>query len=870
VAVVIVVVWFADEHRPATELLGPGDVFRSDDSGLWAAYEDPAAALAAAVGVAYLGSVGVHAGTVRATDRGYEGLEVNKAGRVAAAAMAGQVVVSSAAAALLGGVALPDLELAPLGEVPLPGVTEDEMLWTAVPSGESGRVSAGLVLRSRPGNLPGQLTTFVGRARELAEVVDLMRTNRLVTLTGPGGVGKTRLGLQAASDAMSRHRHGAWLVDLAEAQDPDLVPSTIAETLGLGVGQRDLLDELVTFLESRSVLLVVDNCEHVIDAVADTVHALLKGAPNLSVLATSRERLGIPGETPWTVPALELPDPETAPVEVLASSDAVALFTERAAIVDSQVALTEAATRAIAELCRRLDGIPLAIELAAARSATLTPSEILHELTDRLDLLSTSDRAVHPRHRTLGAVIDWSYQHLADQERTLLRRLSVFQAPPTLGAIRAVCVDGPLPAAAMVDHVEGLISKSMLARVPGTDPPRFRMLQTIRQYAHNQLAATGEEEAMHLAHAAYYLDLVRRAGAGIEASDVAWLHAVRLDMDNLRNVITWSLDSGDPAVGFEIAAGIAPVWEVTGQVHEALAVAERLLSTTASVDPRLLAKVAWVAGWARWRMGHLDHARDRLEKALDVAVSSQDHRTEALIRMTLGNIAYDEGDKEAALDAYRRGIEPAERASDALLHSKLLMNVGIVHAWLGQHAEEEEYYRRALGLQRSTGHRREEAWTLLNLGDMLVQRGDRNATALFSDALAIAETLGDRILEASALMELGSVAWRDEDLAAAREQLGTALRVFHEAGNTWNVLDIIWRLAGIAFTEGSHDSAALLIAAEAAWRRELGLGPPDSSHDLTALADRIRAAMSAEDYESAQLRAEALRLDEVVALALAV
>src|SRR5918997_3914016 len=347
-------------------------------------------------------------------------------------------------------------------------------------------------------NLPLQLTSFVGREREIAEARDLLAEQRLLTLTGPGGCGKTRLALKAAAELAERFEDGVWLVELASLSDPALVPQTVAFALGMREQPGRLLtDTLSEYLELKKMLLVLDNCEHLVEACAQLAEALLRACPNLRILATSREALGITGETGWLVPSLSLPDPRyLPPVDELPRYEAARLFIERAAAMLPTFELTDRNAAAVARLCRGLDGIPLAIELAAARVKVLSVEQIAERLHDRFRLLTLGSRTALPRHRTLRATIDWSHDLLSEEEKVLFRRLSVFVGGFALGAAEAVCVGEDLEENEVLDLLSHLVDKSLVVMQERGGGMRYGLLETVRQYGREKLEESGEAEAV--------------------------------------------------------------------------------------------------------------------------------------------------------------------------------------------------------------------------------------------------------------------------------------------------------------------------------------------------------------------------------------
>ncbi len=429
-------------------------------------------------------------------------------------------------------------------------------------------------------NLPSQLTSFVGREKEISAVTRLIAANRLVTLTGPGGTGKTRLSLRVAADLLDSFPHGVWFVELAALANSALVPQTVMTTLGLREESgRSLLEILTDFLRAKTVLLILDNCEHLVEASAQLAETLLQACPNLRLLVSSREALGIPGETPYRVPSLAIPDGHAAySAASIVQFEAARLFMERAKAVAPAFAVSDENASAIAKICARLDGIPLAIELAAARVKILKVEQIAERLDDRFRLLTGGSRTALPRQQTLRALIDWSYDLLSITERSLLVRLSIFAGGWTLEAAEKVCGDDQLPVFDILDLLMQLVNKSLVVvDVDDGSETRYRMLETIRQYAREKLAGSDEGSGLRTRHLDYFLAFSERATPELHGSQVAvWLRQLDADLDNLRAALEWSLSQNVQA-GLQMVGILMPYWDAHNDMHEGIEWSELFL-----------------------------------------------------------------------------------------------------------------------------------------------------------------------------------------------------------------------------------------------------------------------------------------------------
>jgi predicted ATPase/class 3 adenylate cyclase len=571
-----------------------GVVFSSMGDGMAAAFWSASAALAAAVTAQrLLGAetwaiaapirvrMGIHTGEAVARDGDYFGTAVNRTARLMAIGHGGQLLCSSVTAEIVGdGVVLVDL-----GEYRLRDLERPMHVFQI---GE-GNFPALRSLDSFLGNLPLQVSSFVGRERELVRGIEALGASRVVTFTGVGGVGKTRLGLQVAAEVLPRFRDGAWLVELAPVRDPDQVAGAVAAVFGVSArAGQNIEDALVEFLRTKQMLLVVDNCEHLLEAVADLVDRIEHSCPRVVVLATSREGLALDGEQILALPSLGTPDGQ-ADLDTISRADAVDLFVQRARHVDGDFALTGENAAAVAQVCRRLDGVPLAIELAAARIQAMTPSELARGLDHRFDTLAGGRRRAVQRHQTLRAAIDWSYDLLSEPERRLLARLSVFAGGCTRHSAEAVCGWDPLHPSAVFALLSGLVARSLVvAQRQGSDT-RYRLLETIREYGEERSAEHGETAGLRARHAEHYLHLARRlfeAAAGPGEADTA--RRLRAEEDNLLAAMANAVDTGDLDVALGLLAtptGIAVLGVVFCRLSRSTSWTSRAPASTPSTPP---------------------------------------------------------------------------------------------------------------------------------------------------------------------------------------------------------------------------------------------------------------------------------------------
>jgi non-specific serine/threonine protein kinase len=507
---------------------------------------------------------------------------------------------------------------------------------------------------ARAHNLPAQLTSFVGRSRESEDVQRSLAGARLVTLTGAGGCGKTRLALHVAANLLPQFPQGVWIVDLSGLSEPDLVAHTLAATLGIREASSRPLDEaLVEYFRAHRVLLVLDNCEHLINECAKLVEGLLRQAEPLHVLATSREGLGLPGEIVWRVPSLTLPESSsTQTLDAVANCEAVRLFSDRARAVDASFAITDQNARVVTEICRRLDGIPLAIELAAAKLKVLSVDQLHERLKDRFRLLTGGSRTAVARQRTLEATIDWSYDLLSESERILLCRLSVFPGGWTLDAAEQICDGDGLDTSEIVELLSHLVDKSLVNvdAETGTER-RYRCLETVRQYGRDRLARLGQTERTRDRHLEFYVALARRAEPELQRPEQArWLMRLQLEHANLRSALEWCFDNRDhPNTAIELASSLSWFWMKRGHLGEGEQWLTRALAIGANASPALQAKALLGLSLLRFFTGEYATCSASIDTCLTFARGVEDRGTAAMALGVKAFIAMESGDMAEAV-----------------------------------------------------------------------------------------------------------------------------------------------------------------------------------------------------------------------------
>ena len=606
-----------------------------------------------------------------------------------------------------------------------------------------------LVGDHRRHNLPAQLTSFVGRHREIEEVRRLLANNRLVTLTGAGGCGKTRLALQVAAELVDQFTDGVWFVDLSPLSEQGLIPQTVAATLGVReLPNRSLAEVLAEYLRPRHVLLLLDNCEHLIAECAHLVGPLLRTATSLHVLATSREGLGIAGELVSRVPSLSLPAAsELPPSQALLEFDAIRLFAERARAVDASFMVSASNAATVTKICHRLDGVPLALELAAARLNVLTVEQINRRLSDRFRLLTGGSRTAVARQRTLEATIDWSYDLLSETERVLLCRLSVFPGGWTLEAAEDVCVGDDIDQDIMVDLLSHLVDKSLLiVDAEAAGERRHRFLETVRQYGRERLVRSGDAERVRDRHLSFFSELVRRAEPELQKPDqVFWLNRLHREYDNVRSALDWCLamaERGD--TGLELAAALTWFWIKRGYFAEGRQWLERALAPTES-SGRLRAKALNSLGSIAVFQADYTTTLTRSEESIALGRKAGDLRTTAHSLFLQGVVAVQRGDLEQIARLASESQTAAIASEDLWVQAHPLELLGFVAVFEGHYDRAAQVFKDALELFRRSGDMWGISRMLTNVGQVSVlQRHYSRAKVLAAEGIALSQELGDR------------------------------------------------------------------------------------------------------------------------------
>jgi predicted ATPase/class 3 adenylate cyclase len=768
-----------------------GSVVKSTGDGIHAAFEDPVDALAAtaefqialetpdaSAGLQLRVRCGIHAGMIERRDGDYFGSAVNRAARIMNAAHGGQVLTSQAVAELVQGRLPEGMSLRDLGALRLRDLAGAEHVFQLQHGGLRPAFPPLRSLEAVPNNLPQQVTTFIGREREQEQVKAALRKTRLLTLTGIGGIGKTRLSLQVAADIVNEYPDGVWFVELAPITDGNLVPQAVATVLGVKEETgRPLTEALVACLRERQQLLVLDNCEHLVSACAELAHQLLQAGPRFSILASSREPLNIAGETIYTVPPLSVPGLDgSMATDSIMRFEAVHLFVERARAMKASFRHSDQCMPAIVEICRQLDGIPLALELAAARVRVLSVEQIAARVNDRFRLLTTGDRTALPRQQTLRAMIDWSYDLLTEKERMLLRRLAVFAGGWTLEAAESIGSGGGVEQSQVLDLLTDLVDKSLV--MVDAEGGRYRLLETVRQYANELLALSGDAEDARARHLGYFLRLAEEAWSGLVGPEQGvWLARLDFERENLLAAHAWCMQSKDGGeLALKLANSIKQYWVSRGQLGLRYRLVVEALAH-AGAQSRNLARCHGLfnAGQVCYFMGNYDQSIEYLREGLAIARELQEHaRIEACLQL-LGLSSLGRGDTIAARGYLEEAVVRAREQGNRREIAAATNGLAQFHRVVGELNAAEPLYEDVLALAREIGDRESAAVAELNLAMVAICKGlaDR-ARPMLLEAIAIARDMGSRPTGQSAIEVTAGMAAKQELWARAARLFGAA------------------------------------------------------------------------------------------------
>jgi predicted ATPase/DNA-binding SARP family transcriptional activator/DNA-binding CsgD family transcriptional regulator len=722
-------------------------------------------------------------------------------------------------------------------------------------------------------NLPAARTNFVGREREMVEVKRKLAMTDLLTLTGTGGCGKTRLALEVARDLVGVYPDGVWLVELAPLSEGALVPQVVTEALGVQEQpKRPLLESLLDALRDKDMLLVLDNCEHLIDAAASLVDDLLDSCPRLRVLATSREPLGVMGELGWLVPSLSVPDAQQSPtIEEFEGYESARLFVDRASKKHPGFELTPQNATAVAQVCARLEGIPLAIELAAARIGILSAEQISERLGHSLKLLTGGDRMADRRHQTLRATLDWSYELLGEPEQVLFGRLSVFAGGFTLEAAESVGAGGDIEDEDVLELLSQLVDKSLVAAEESWERgARYRLLEPVRQYAQEKLRVSGEAEAVGRRHTEFFLTLAEEAELELSRPRQAeWIDRLETEHDNLRAALSWALER-EVDLGPRMAGALCRFWHTRGYLSEGRRYLEEAVASSDVVPATVRAKALDGLGWIAEPQGDYERARLAYEESLELYRSSNDTRGVANALGDLGSLALDRGDYARATSLLEESLTLHRELGSNEDVVGVLNGLGVLASAKGDREQSISFFSEALALSRGTGNVRKNAASLGNLGITMLVHGDlERATVLLEESLALLRDIGDSSNIAIGLMYSGLAALTRGDHERVKALSEESLKLLQKGEDKQHIADCLEIMAGAAGAQGRAQRAARLWGAAEALREDLGvLLQPEDRKVLDPYLTTARSSLGDVAWQATLAEGRAMMPEQAVEYAL--
>ncbi len=835
--------------------------------------------------------MGIHTGAAQVDESdsketkysGYATLALTQ--RIMSAGHGGQILLSQSTHDSIRGELPENAELRDMGDRRFKNILHPERVFQLTVPDLPSEFAPLNTLESFNHNLPAQLTSFIGRQSELAEIKKLIDTNRMVTLTGSGGAGKTRLALQAGAECLGQFSNGVWFVELGPVTDTALVPQTLLAVFNLREdAQRAPVRVLHEYLRPKNLLLILDNCEHLIEVCAQVSESLLHLCPKLKILATSREALGIAGEMPYAVPSLEMPDPnDLPPLEELMEVGSIRLFVERAATANSHFALTEDNAAFIAQTCSRLDGIPLAIELAAARVKVLTPEQIAARLDDRFHLLTGGSRTALPRQQTLRAMIDWSYSLLTEQEKTLFRRLAVFIGGWTLEAAEAVCADveqdGILPHD-ILDLLTRLVDKSLVTTEEVMGQTRYHRLETIRQYSREKFFETQEVESIRSWHLNFFVRFAEQVDENLKGRDqVLWQNLMSAEQDNLRAALEWGLNK-NPDAALRIVGAANLFWTAGGYSAEGFRWTQKALEQTenipvpqgASKEQRLVARARALRGLTRLYLSLGDNANAKrvAEESVALYRQSTDRRGLSFALVVLAYPLEFMGARARAEEVLQESYAIARAEGDVYVTCRSLNILARVIADLyHDHNLSQGYVEESYRLAREAGLRSQEAQASEILGFIATNREDFDAArSHFKESARVYEEIGaafNIVLEKSNLAHLER---QTGHLASALEYYRETILAFRDMGQTGAVAHQLECFGFIAVAQNQNEHALQLFAAANALREKAGT--PMRPEEKAYFDEQLRSLhkkMESPTLEWIWAKGHALSLDNAITLA---
>jgi predicted ATPase/class 3 adenylate cyclase/DNA-binding XRE family transcriptional regulator len=816
--------------------------------------------------------MGIHTGEPMLVNQDYVGVDVHRAARICTAAYPGQVLLSNETRVIVGRQLPEGMTLREVGKYRLKDLNEPEHLYQLVIEDLPSNFPPLKSLEVMPNNLPVQLTSFIGREREMDEIRLLLGSARLITLTGAGGTGKTRLAIEVTRTIGDRYPDGIWLMDFAVLPEPSLIWQSMAAVLDVrDEPNRSLVQTLSDFLRSKKLLLLFDNCEHLISACAHAAGALLQACPHLQILATSREPLGVPGENQYYVPTLTIPELSVELfLERLHQSEAVRVFLDRAVMVRPSFRLTKANALAVAQICRRLDGIPLAIELAAARVKGLSVEQIAERLDDRFSLLSKGDRTALQRHQTLRATIDWSYNLLSEKERILLSRLSVFAGGWTLESATEVCLVVQIEEQDVLNLLLNLSDKSLVMIEQQEGEARYRFLETIRQYALEKLAESGEERLVRNRHLDYFILFAEEAERNYRSEkQLAWFRLMERERDNFRTALDYALHAEQKETALRLAGAAFWLWFFQGPWSEGQIWTESVLAQASDLHTKAGAKVLMALGLLHFAQSNYAAAETHLSKSISIWREIDDKWWSAFVLGFLG-LTQRPQDQQKASAFFDESLQRATETGEDWILAFALWNSGENALYASNLVDAESMLNQSLVLGQALGDRMLQNEALRALGEVHEANQEYGkAVELYKESLAIVQQLHDITNVSHLYFNVGRALQLAGDNQGAKNYFLDALLQSRQLGKKSGEVRALAGLGVVAAAEGEEERAVTLLTASRALFAKLGLNfPSTQSAWLDRHLEAARVQLGEEKFAVVLARSQTMSLEQTVKYAL--
>jgi predicted ATPase/class 3 adenylate cyclase len=789
--------------------------------------------------------MGIHSGIAEWNGKRYMGyLTLARTQRVMSAAHGGQVLISEDAYIQLTSNESSVISYRDLGERRLKDLIQPLKIFQLISKDLPSDFLPLATLDSRPNNLPVQLTSFIGREKEIDVVKELLNKTHLLTLTGPGGAGKTRLSLQTGADVIDEFSGGVWFIELASLIDPALLPQKIIIELGIKEESKKALEEtLSSYLKDKEILLILDNCEHLIESCAALSEKLLKACPKLKIIATSREALKCTGEQVYSVSSLKTPNvKDKLTPEQLTQYESVRLFIERALTVNPRFRVTNENAPALSGICSQLDGIPLAIELAAARIKVLSVEKIFERLNNRFSLLTGGVRTALPRQQTLKALIDWSYDLLSEKEKMLWSRLSVFNDGWTLDAAEEICADDKIDKDSVLDLLALLAEKSILILEESGE--RYHILETLKRYGEGKLEEANESMNIYSKYLNYFVELSEFVEPKLTGDEVhLWLDKLEKEHGNLQSAIEWALKNGFQNEGFRLAGALGLFWDIRGYYSIGRGILESMLNNVKEISKPVLGKALVRAGLLAQSQGDYSQAMKFYEQSLVLYLGQDDKNSISTVLRSMGNVVYEQGDYAKARKLIEAHLEFKREIGDKHSIADSLNDLGNMAYDQGDYEQARNFHEESLALRREIGYKRGIAGSLNNLGNVAYNLGEyEKAQKLQEESLAIKRELGDKKGITTSLHNSAILAYANGDLKKAKSLFEETLTLVREIGDKTGIADSLHDLGFVEYEQGNFDQASKFYEESLAVHRETGnkLGSVYCITGLAAIACKVR------------------------------